>query len=176
MKVYIIAGKAGSGKNEVASLIKKYYEEAGKKSCITEVSKYIKNFAKELLSWDGNEENKPRKFLQDAGYLIRHELFNEDILINRMLEDAKVYEKFVDVLIISDIRLPREVEVFKEKLNAITIRVNNLFSNNNLTADQKSHETEIALDNYNNFDYEIDNDNHNTLALKVNDLIRKVEE
>ena len=41
MKVYIIAGKAGCGKNTTANYIKDYYETLGKKSAITEISKYF---------------------------------------------------------------------------------------------------------------------------------------
>ena len=167
MKTYLLAGKAGSGKNEAAKYIKKIYEENGKKACITEVSKYLKTFAKEILEWDGTPENKPRTFLQESGYTIRHDIFDGEFLINRTLEDALVYERYVDALIISDIRLPKEVEIFKEKLNAVSIKVINEFSNNNLTDEEKKHETEVALDNYDKFDYIIVNDSIDNLKNEI---------
>ena len=111
MKVYVIAGKAGCGKNTTANYIKDYYETLGKKCVITEISKYLKLFAYEIKNWDGKREIKPRSFLQEVGSSIRHELYNEDFLINRFLEDLKIYEKYVDVVIVADARLPREIDL-----------------------------------------------------------------
>ena len=56
MKVFLICGKAGSGKNEVAEIMKDYLGDA----VITGFSKYIKLFTMELTDWDGNENDKPR--------------------------------------------------------------------------------------------------------------------
>ena len=175
MKVYLISGKAGSGKNEVASLIKSYYEEKGKKAAITEVSKYIKVLAKEILNWDGNESDKPRKFLQETGYTFRHILFDQDFFINRIIEETSFYEKYLDILIISDIRLPNEIDTFKEKLDAVSINVKNEFSKSALTSDEQQHETEVALDNYQNFDYVLENAAHEDLRNKVINIVEEVD-
>ena len=43
MRIFLIAGKAGSGKNEVAKLIKEYYIYKLEECAITSYSKYIKN-------------------------------------------------------------------------------------------------------------------------------------
>lgn len=173
MKVYVIGGKAGSGKSEAALYIKNYYEAKGKKACITEISKYIKIYAKELLNWNGDRETKPREFLQSVGYIMRHELFGDDFIINRTIEDTKVYERFVDVLIISDARLPIEIDTFKEKLNAVSIKVINSFEESKLSVEEQKHETEVAFDNYDNFDYVIYNDDINLLKSKVEEIIEK---
>ena len=42
MRVYVIGGKAGCGKNTTANYIKEYYENMNKKVVITEISKYLK--------------------------------------------------------------------------------------------------------------------------------------
>ena len=48
MKIFVVGGKSGSGKNEVAKMIEEFYIYKLQKCVITEFSKYIKNFAREL--------------------------------------------------------------------------------------------------------------------------------
>ena len=67
MKIILIAGKAGSGKKEVAKMIKEYYIYQKKDTVITSYSKYLKLYAEEIIDWDRNDATKPRKFLQDLG-------------------------------------------------------------------------------------------------------------
>lgn len=175
MKVYIIAGKAGCGKNTTANYIKEYYESLGKTVAITEISKYLKLFAYEVKGWDGRRETKPRAFLQEVGSSIRHELYNEDFLINRLLEDLKVYEKFVDVLIIADVRFPREVELIKEKCDATSIRVLNEFNDYELKGSEKLHETETSLESYDKFDYVLHNQTFEKLKEDAENIVKEVE-
>jgi len=42
MRIFLVAGKAGSGKGEVAKLIKEYYIYKLESCIITEYSKYLK--------------------------------------------------------------------------------------------------------------------------------------
>ena len=175
MKVYVIAGKAGCGKNTTANYIKESYEKLGQKTVVTEISKYLKLFAYEVMNWDGKRETKPRAFLQEVGSYIRHNLYGEDFLINRLLEDIKIYEKFVDVVIIADIRLPREVELLKEKCNSVSIRVLNEFNDYELKGDEKLHETETALDSYDKFDYVIHNKTFEGLKNDAENIVKEVE-
>ena len=175
MKVYVIAGKAGSGKNTSANYIKEYYESISKKCVITEVSKYLKLFAYEMLNWDGKRETKPRKFLQDVGSYIRHDLFGEDFLINRLIEDIKIYEKYVDVVIIADARLPKEVDLFKEKENAVAVKIVNRFNDYELQNEEKIHETETALNSYDGFDFTVDNYTFDSLKEDIYNLVKEVE-
>ena len=119
MKVILISGKAGSGKDEVAKLLKMYLGNA----VITKLAKYIKLFAAEMTDWDGKEDDKPRTFLQEMGDNLR--LLDKNFLTKRMVEDLKLYEKFYDYVIISDVRLVNEIEYIKANyLNVVTIRVN----------------------------------------------------
>ena len=175
MKIYIIGGKAGSGKNTSANYIKKYYESIGKKSVITEISKYLKSYAYEMVDWDGEYETKPRAFLQEIGSLIRHELFNEDFFINRLLEDIKVYEKFVDVAIIADARFPREIEKIKESCDGVSIEIINKFSDYALSGSEEKHETETALDSFNGFDYIVENKTFDQLEQEMIKIVNEVE-
>ena len=166
MRIFLVAGKAGSGKGEVAKLIKEYYIYKLENCVITEYSKYLKGFAKELTDWDGNVNTKPRKYLQELGDKIRK--IDNKYFINNMLEDLKIYEELVDNVIISDVRMPDEIEDIKLNYdNVYAICVENQFGLSNLSVEEQSHVTETALEDYNEFDYILANDNKEALKDKV---------
>ena len=155
-KIFIISGKARSGKNEVSKIIEKYYKN---KKCITiSFAYYLKDYIKRITNWDGNEETKPRDLLQNIGIeLIKNKIDNK-LLINRIMQDIEVFSYFYDIIVVTDARLIEEVDLPKQKLNnVVTIRINRDDIDNNLTLKQKEHLTEIALDNYFDFDYIINN-------------------
>lgn len=168
MRIFLIAGKAGSGKNEVANLIKNKMPN----SVITGFSKYIKLFALELSNWDGKDFDKPREFLQNMGDTLRS--IDEDFMTNRLKEDLDVYARAGKKnIIISDVRLIHELEYFKKLTNyeVIAIRVNATTSKRNLTQNEQNHHTELELDNYPNFDYIINNSFDENLIKDVNNII-----
>lgn len=167
MKIFLLAGKARSGKGEIAKIIKKYYNQKKEKTLITGYSKYLKLMALEMTDWNGSIENKPRKFLQDMGSFIRKNLQMSTFLIDRMKEDIKIYEKFYDNIIISDIRYPEELmEIQKNYPKVFTFFIINEHGNYDLTIEEANHETEHALDEYNNFDYMIVNDEKENVIKK----------
>lgn len=153
-KIIILSGQAQSGKNETANIIKEYYENKNKKTVILAYAKYLKDYAKEIINWDLKEETKPRELLQQLGVELIKNQIDENMLINRIKEDIKVYEYFFDVIIISDARFESEIEEIRNK-NTTVIKIEG--KENNLTQDQKKHITETALNNYNNYDYIIEN-------------------
>ena len=164
MRVYLICGKAGSGKNEVAEIIKDYLGDA----VITGFSKYIKLFATELTTWDGNDNDKPRAYLQNMGDTLRS--IDLNFMTKRVYEDLKVYEhEGINNVIVSDVRLINEVNYFKEKndIETIAIRVNSDISKRRLNEEEKHHITETELDNYDSFDYVIYNQFDDSLKNEV---------
>ena len=153
-KIIILSGQAQSGKNETANIIKEYYENKNKKTVILAYAKYLKDYAKEIINWDLKEETKPRELLQQLGVELIKNQIDENMLINRIKEDIKVYEYFFDVIIIADARFESEIEEIRNK-NTTVIKIEG--KENNLTQTQKNHITETALNNYNNYDYIIEN-------------------
>lgn len=149
-KIIILSGKSGSGKSSVSSLIKKH-----KKCIILSYASYIKEIAKNVLSWDGTEESKPRDFLQQFGDVIRS--IDPNLLINRMIEDIKVYSYFYDLIVISDARFINEIEIIKNNFKDV-YSINIYGRNSNLTEKQKNHITETSLDDYKKYDYKVLND------------------
>ena len=166
MKIFIVGGKSCSGKNEVAKMIEEFYIYKLKKCVITEFSKYLKIFAKELTDWDGVSAVKPRDFLQEFGAHVRS--VDKDFLSKRMVQDIGLYEGYADVVIISDARLPREIEMIKDNFDdVVSIMVENQFSPSKLTVKQQSDITETALESYDEMDYYIANDKIDVTKEKV---------
>lgn len=152
--IYVISGKSGSGKSKSAEIIKDIYYKKNKKSIVLSYASSLKEYAKNILSWN-EEEEKPREFLQQVGVELIKNKIDDKFLIKRVLQDIKVYSYFYDVIIISDARFVEEIECLKEFDKVVSIHINS--NNNNLTEKQKYHSTETGLDNYNDYDYIIDN-------------------
>lgn len=173
MKIFLVAGKAGSGKNEIAKLVKEYYIYKLQECTITSYSKYIKLFTTELTGWDGYTE-KPRDFMQKIGDVMRE--INPEFFTSRMIEDIEVYEKYVEALVISDVRMPNEIEKIKETYDdVVSIYVVNQFAPSKLTIEQQAHETETALENYEEFDYTIANDTLENLRARVFKILEDLD-
>lgn len=166
-KIFIISGKAGSGKNKVSKIIEEYYST--KKTITISFGYYVKDYAKRVSNWDGDESTKPRELLQQLGIeLIKNQIDNK-LFINRILEDIEVFSYFYDIIIVNDARLKEEINILKEKYpNSTSIRIIRDNYSNGLTDDQKNHLTEVDLDTFNDFDYIINNN------LKLKDKIIEV--
>lgn len=168
MRLFLVAGKAGSGKNEVANIIKEILPN----TVVTGFSKYIKLFALEFTDWDGRDFNKPRAVLQNMGDTLRS--VDKDFLTKRIEEDLLVYEKLgIENVVVSDVRLVNEIEYFKniKTLDVVAIRVNARNSKRVLNEEEKMHHTELELDNYENFDYVVENKFDDNLEKEVKKML-----
>ncbi len=167
--IFIVSGKANAGKDTTCELINNYAKLKGLKTINLQFSSYIKMYAKEISGWDGSEDTKPRSLLQSLGTdVIRNKIDNE-FFIKRIIGDIKVYSYFFDVITISDARLPLEIDsVYNEFENVYRVNIKRPNFNNNLDSNERKHITEVALDNYDNYDYVLVND------LTINDLNDKV--
>ena len=176
-KIFVIAGKARSGKDTVASIIKEKIND--KKIINLQYSFYIKEYAKKISNWDGSEETKPRELLQKiSSDLIKKELNKHNFFIDRQLEDLEIYSYFADIIIIPDVRFEKEIEVIKERYSkVISIGVKRPNYQSELTKEQLDDITETSLDNYKEYDYLIINDESlkklNINLLKILEEIKK---
>lgn len=157
--IYIVGGKAKHGKDTFSLYLKNVYEKHGKRVIVTQLAKYIKYYAREMTGWDLSEETKPRDFLQQLGTsVIRQKLKKDDLFINRMIDDIEIFSYFYDAIIISDVRLKKEVYELKNKYpNIKVVHVLRPNFDNGLTDEQKLHPTEVDLDDFNEFDIEVVN-------------------
>ena len=176
-KIFLLAGKARTGKDTVAKAIINYYEKQNKKVVRLGFSDYIKSYAMKITDWDGKDETKPRELLQTIGTDIVRNKINKDFFINRICEDIMVYKYYFDVIVISGARFPNELDIPKSKFKNVTIiKMERPGYENNLTEKQKQHITEHALENYQNYDYLIENDGDiDNLNLKIDKMLEEVE-
>lgn len=176
-KIFIVGGRAKHGKDTFSAYLKDVYENNGKKVIITQLAKYIKYYAREMTGWDLSEKNKPREFLQQLGTnVIRQQLKKDDLFINRMIDDIEIFSYFYDVIIISDVRLKKEINDLKKIYpNLITIHINRPDFDNGLSEEQKNHPTEKDLDDFNDFDIEIENTTLEKLENTALDIYNKYE-
>ncbi len=159
MKIFIICGKARHGKDTFCSLIRKYYKDQNINSINLQFSSYIKEYAKRIANWDGDETDKPRELLQHLGTEIIRKKIDPLFFVKRIIGDIKVYSNYFDIITISDARTKVEIEEIKKAFNDVcTIRVVRPNFDNGLTEAQKAHFTEVDLDDYNNIDYTVIND------------------
>lgn len=159
IKIYLLCGKARTGKNTVGRIIKEELENTNHKVCEIQIMRTLKGYIKDYFNWDGNEDTKPRKLLQQLGYdVIREKLGLENFHIDRLTEDIKILSNYFDTFIVSDVRLPHEIEEIKNRFNN-TVSINIVKDNyiSPLDKEEANHITETALDNYDNFDYKIIN-------------------
>lgn len=170
--IFIICGKARTGKNTVSDIIKNYY----KNSITFSYTKYLKEYAKMISDWDGSEETKPRELLQTLGTDIIKNQIDNKLLIRRTIEDINVLSHYKDVIIISGARRKDEIDDIKKVYdNVIAIKVYKDKLSDKLTDNENRHITETDLDDYTDFDYEINNDsNINELKDKVYSILKEL--
>lgn len=168
--IFLISGKARNGKDTTAAMIKNYYEKNNKKVINLQYSSYIKEYAKKISDWDGSEETKPRELLQKLGTEVIRKKIDSLFFVDAIIKDMKVYSYFFDVIVVSDVRTPEETDYPKNNFkNVFSINIRRTNFDNGLTEDQRNHYTEIALDNYDKFDFVLMNDG------TLDDLNVKVE-
>lgn len=156
--ILVVAGKSGSGKDTFCKMLKEYVKEKELKTINLQFSSYIKTYAKNITNWDGSEDTKPRTLLQELGTEIIRNNIDKKFFINRIIDDIKVYSYFFDIITISDARLPEELDEIYSAFNnvyKINIKKDNVI--NKLDEKQSKHHTEIALDNYDNYNFIIEN-------------------
>lgn len=170
-KVYVLAGKAKSGKDSAGKIIERYY--GNQKVIKYSPTMYLKDYIMKISTWNGKDETKPRDLLQSLGAELKERYPN--FFIKRMEEDIRYLSLYTDVIIITGIRLIKELEFLKNQFNGILIKLEKN-EDNGLTIKQKNDITETEVDSFNDFDYVIKNNgNLNELEKEVLKIVRSEE-
>lgn len=174
--VFVLSGKANSGKDTTAEFIDNYVKLKGYKVINLQFSSYIKMYAKKISGWNGDEESKPRTLLQQLGTDIIRNKIDNYLFINRIIEDIKVYSYYFDVITISDARLPEELDSIKNEFkNVYRVRVERPDYKSSLNEEELKHKTETALNSYKNYEYKvINNGTLEELNEKVINIVNEV--
>lgn len=174
MKLFLIAGKADSGKNYFGDILKEEFQKGDYKVCMLRLTEPLYNYAVKYFDWDGKEETKPRRLLQTLGIeVIKEKLGLKDFLINRLKDDIKILDNYFDVGIITDGRLIYEFEKLKEEYPTIKIIKMEREKENDLSLLEKNHITEKDLDNEYNYDYVIENNSKDNLKKYAKEIYQK---
>lgn len=163
-KVITISGKAQHGKDSLAICLKEALEKRGEKVLIINYADYLKFICKKYFDWDGIKDENGRTILQHVGTdLIRKK--RPDFWVETVANFIYAIEEEFDWFLIPDTRFPNEIEYMKNIFGKKHTSVRVLRKNedgtefdNGLTETQKSHMSEIALDEYDDFDRIIVND------------------
>lgn len=168
-----LSGKKGSGKNTVSELIRRYslpahWEEkqfAGKLKQMVSVLTGItmgdldRQEVKEATLKYMDLGTTPRYLLQTLGTEWGRNLIDKDIWVKTLLSDYKRNSDWI----ITDVRFENEAMAIKER-GGLLIRINRGQS-------PDEHSSETMLDNYDGFDYVIDNNGTwGELTDKVHDI------
>lgn len=172
--IFLISGRARNGKGTAGKILKEKLENKNFKVCEIQFMRTLKGYLKDYFGWDGSEETKPRKMLQEIGTdIIREKLNKPYFHIDRLCEDIEVLSNFFNVFIVSDVRLPIEIETLKERFdNVISINVTREDYVSPLEVSEQVHITELALNDYKKFDYELVNSSLNWLE---DDIIKIID-
>lgn len=176
MKVYVIGGKAKSGKNTLGNFIKEELKKYGYKPCIMHITEPLYSYAKNHFEWIDTYE-KPREFLQKMGIeIIQQKLGKKTFLLDRLQEDIEILNEFFDVFIIVDARLKIEFETLKEKYdNVVTIKIKKSNVFDELPEEEKNHITETDLNDYIGFKYEVINTSIYNLKETAKKIVKSEE-
>lgn len=177
MRLFIIGGKAKSGKTTFGNYLREELKKYGYKPCVMHLTEPLYGYARNYFDWNPDVDDKPREFLQKMGIeIIKEKLHKNYFLVDRLCEDISILENFFDTFIITDARLIMEFEELKKRYdNVTTIKLIRNADDIGLSQEEINHITEIELDDYNDFDYVIGNESLSELEKAVKTLVKEVE-
>ena len=145
MRIVLISGKARSGKDVTAKIIKEYLLKAGKRVLIIHYADFLKEFCRINYGYRGIKDAADRYILQHVGTdIVRKN--NPDTWVNIMVELLKGVRTEFDFVLIPDVRFENEIDVIKRNFDDVfcldIVRDN---FDNGLTTSQKLHPSEMGL-------------------------------
>lgn len=171
LKILMLSGKSGCGKDTFFELSKNLFPSLN--IIRFSFADQVKEIALEI-GWDGVKDAKGIDFLQKISFAARE--YDDQIWlkkIDKILLPLKESTN-VAILIVTDCRYENQIDYVKKIDNStIAIRIERK-TDNNLTILQKQHPTEISLDNYEKFDYFIENDTIDNFKNQIINLINKI--
>lgn len=167
VNIIYLSGKAHSGKSTAAKYISENYhfDEYAYADNLKQILKYA--------GWNGIKDVNGRKLLQAVGKAFRD--YDEDYWIKQLVNNnddfiCNFWDSYKRNIIISDCRHVNELENFEKILledsdlfiqNSVKIKIvrNNNIDDDSMNENTKKDISEISLDEYNKFDYIIENNN-----------------
>lgn len=156
MKVIVISGSAGHGKDTFAKFLEKLLSENGKSVLITHYGDLLKYICRTFFGWNGEKDEKGRTLLQHVGTeQVRSR--KPDYWVSFVADILSLFHDKWDYVLIPDARFPNEINYLKEKgFDVIHVRVVRP-GYSILTPEQSRHLSETALNGVKE-DYTVMND------------------
>ena len=148
MKVIAISGKAGSGKDTIAGIIYRRLRESWVTCRAIHYADLLKYICTSLFDWDGKKNEPGRELLQYVGTdVIRKE--NPDYWVNFVIDMLHFFGDRWEYVLIPDARFPNEIDRLRDAgFDVHHLRVVRPRFDNGLTAEQKKHPSETAMNEY----------------------------
>jgi len=162
MKVIMISGKSGHGKDAFSNAFEQYGKEKGNKIIVIHFADLVKYYAKQYYNWNGEKDNDGRHLLQYIGTTLMRG-YRSKYWAQIVAEFLAAASKDFDIALIPDWRFANEFYTVSEyNPETYTIRVErhdeegNLYKNPNMTEEQLNHISETELDHF-PFDWKVIN-------------------
>ena len=166
MKIILLSGKARSGKDSAANMMKSKLEAKGKKVLIAHYGDLVKYTCKTFFGWNGEKDEQGRTLLQVIG-TDRIRAKSPNFWVDYIMDILSIFENEWDYVLIPDTRFPNEIDLMKNTFDDVTsvcvVRTNFISP---LTEEQRNHKSETALDDR-IFDYYLVADDLEKLERKV---------
>jgi len=177
-RIYLLHAHAQSGKDTCAAIMKEEYEKRGNKVIIIAFADYVRWCLDKYYGVKDYKTPEGRTIIQHfATDLVRK---NDPTFWGRTVGDLlRAIEDDFDYAIIPDWRFENEYTCLANRFAPHIIvqvgidRPNNEVTDN-MTDEQRKHQSEVELDNYKNFDYNIINE-YNKLDMTRKQLIKMIE-
>ena len=143
----LCSGKARSGKDTSAEIIKENFEEKGYSVLITHYADLLKFICKNFFGWNGEKDDAGRTLLQQVGTnCIREQ--DPDYWVDFVANLVRMFPNKWGFVIVGDCRFPNELSRISDAgFPATHVRIIRTDFESQLTEEQKNHPSETALDN-----------------------------
>lgn len=146
--IITFSGKAHHGKDSSALVVKRLLENRGERVLLIHYADLLKFIAIQYLNWDGNKDEEGRTLLQQLGTEKARSNF-PDFWVDNVKRIVSILENDFTYVLIPDARFKNEIDVWKAyPCRLVTVHVTRNNYDNGLSPEQKMHQSEIALDDY----------------------------
>lgn len=146
MKIVLLSGKAGHGKDTAAGFLKDALEADGYRVLITHYADLLKYICRTFFGWNGEKDEAGRQILQYVGTdVVRKK--DPDYWVNFVLNLLHLFPGEWDYVLIPDCRFPNELEKVRSSgFDSVHIRVERPDYVSPLTQEQQRHPSETSMD------------------------------
>ena len=151
MRIITLSAKARHGKDLTAEILSEKLKSMGYRVLTIHYSDYLKFISRTYFGWNGEKDEKGRSLLQYIG-TDKMRTADPDFHVDLVIRLLLIFGDDYDFVLIPDTRFPNEIERPQMYFKCISVHIERLNFENDLTPEQRLHPTETALDGY-KFDY-----------------------